>query len=336
MFTRAVKERADIFILIIGARYGSQNESGKSITNLEYLEAKAKGIPVYVFVLKQVLNALPIWRQNKDGNYNGIIDTPKLFEFVEELYKSQDHWIFPFEEVLHINETLRIQFAHLFMDGLVLREKIKKLNLPPTLANLSGKSLKLLFERPKAWEYRFFSSVLADEMKLDEEIKWDLNYGLKNKNIRKFGDRNLLWNWIQQKLVEIMALCVSAEKLTNTALVEALREHGTPGDPEHLFYVARRLAQIRKAFLEWAIEFNCADVDEEYKRLLFLTSAFSKDAIERLENLPILIDMEITKALETYEKTGQKQLVDINVKIGGNPYQKDLEAEIQRFKSLPR
>ena len=88
---KAVKERADIFVLIVGARYGSQTETGKSITNLEYLEVKAKGIPVYVFVLKQIVNVLPIWEKNPEANYEGTVDTPKLFEFVATLRSSLDH-----------------------------------------------------------------------------------------------------------------------------------------------------------------------------------------------------------------------------------------------------
>lgn len=46
---RAVRDRADILILIVGARYGTVVvDRDRSITNLEYLEAKAKGIPIYV------------------------------------------------------------------------------------------------------------------------------------------------------------------------------------------------------------------------------------------------------------------------------------------------
>ena len=47
---RVVQERADIFILIIGNRYGYQTDNGKSVTNLEYLRAKEKGIPIYAFM----------------------------------------------------------------------------------------------------------------------------------------------------------------------------------------------------------------------------------------------------------------------------------------------
>ncbi len=54
-----VKEKADIFVLVVGARYGSETESGKFVTNLEYLEAKVKGIPRYVFVQKPIFTAFP-------------------------------------------------------------------------------------------------------------------------------------------------------------------------------------------------------------------------------------------------------------------------------------
>ncbi len=38
----AVKKNADLFVLIVGNRYGSVIESGKSITNTEFLAAKKK------------------------------------------------------------------------------------------------------------------------------------------------------------------------------------------------------------------------------------------------------------------------------------------------------
>ena len=45
----AVDNFADVFVLIVGSRYGSVRDEGKSITNLEYLHANAKSIPIYIF-----------------------------------------------------------------------------------------------------------------------------------------------------------------------------------------------------------------------------------------------------------------------------------------------
>ena len=98
----------------------------------------------------------PIWKKNPQANFEGNVDTPKLFEFVEILRNSQDHWVFEFEEAQHIIDTLRRQFAYLFMDGLILREKLKDLKLPPVLAELTGKPLKILWEKPVGWEFRLF------------------------------------------------------------------------------------------------------------------------------------------------------------------------------------
>ena len=108
----AVRERADIFVLIVGNRYGSTVQSGKSVTNLEYLAAKEKSIPIYVFVLKQIIHLLPTWKDNPNGNYSATVDTPKLFEFVDSLRSSGEHWVFPFEQAQQITENLRQYFLY--------------------------------------------------------------------------------------------------------------------------------------------------------------------------------------------------------------------------------
>jgi len=302
---KAVKERADIFVLIVGARYGSQNESGKSVTNLEYLEAKAKGLPIYVFVLKQILNVLPFWKKNPQANYEGTVDTPKLFEFVETLRNSKDHWVFDFEEAQHIMDTLRRQLAYLFMDGLILREKLKDLKLSPVLAELTGKSLKVLWEKPIGWEFRLFTSVLADELNADQKLKWDLSYGLKMGRIHDLGELPQMMQWVQQKLKDIQGLVYSVDRLMNKAFQEAMKEQGVSGDPEHIVYVARKIAQIRREVLVWTIDFNCAEVKPECERLISLISASSQNVLEQLESIPKLFDEETDKAVAAHERGEQ-------------------------------
>jgi hypothetical protein len=64
---------------------------------MEYIEAKARGIPRYVFVQKGVLSALPIWQRNPTADFSGVVDSPKLFEFVDSLRDPKEGWVFPFE-----------------------------------------------------------------------------------------------------------------------------------------------------------------------------------------------------------------------------------------------
>lgn len=329
---KVVKERTDIFVLIVGARYGSQNDTGKSVTNLEYLEAKSRGIPVYVFVSKQILNVLPIWKQNPTANYQGVVDTPKLFEFVDELRNAKDHWVFEFEEAQHIIDTLRRQLAYLFMEGLVLRQQLKEFKLPPALTELNGKSLKILWEKPKGWEFRLFSSVLADEMEADQKLKWDLAYGLKFGRIHNLGELPQMLDWIQQKIKDILALVHSADRLLNKAIQEALKGPGVPGDPTHLVYVARRLAQVRRDLIIWTIDFHCAEVKPECEKLVSLIANFSKDVIEKLESIPRLLNAEIDKAEEAIERGENYQgSVFLTFSI---PENEEIFAEFERVKQM--
>lgn len=77
-----VKNYADLFILIIGDRYGYQIENDKSITNTEFLTALEKGIPIYTFTLKKMINYLSIWRDNPSGNYSNIVDSTKYLNLL--------------------------------------------------------------------------------------------------------------------------------------------------------------------------------------------------------------------------------------------------------------
>ena len=108
--------------------------------------------------------------------------------------------------------------------------------------------MKILFEKPKGWEYHFFSSVLADELHLNQELRWDLKYELEIRNIRQLRDQLSLSVWLTQKLADIQGLCRSSETLTNSALPEALREPGVSGDLTLKAVGVRRTQYLYLAF----------------------------------------------------------------------------------------
>lgn len=51
-----------------------------SVTNLEFLEARAKGIPVYAFVEKSVLALLPVTLSNMERVSAAIVRQAKRFD----------------------------------------------------------------------------------------------------------------------------------------------------------------------------------------------------------------------------------------------------------------
>ena len=228
---RVVDENADLFLLVVGGRYGKPFEQDRSVTNMEYLRARAKGIPIYVFVQNTILNILPIWRDSPDTSFQSVVDSPKLFEFVASLMDVDGIWIFPFEFAQEITDTLRRQLAYLFMNNLNLHMRVKTLGLPETLARLQGMSLKLLIERPKAWEPRLFNHVLAQEIARLKKDRLDLKYGIA------YGKGEFLYslvevlNWGRRKLAEAERIVRGAEQIVNVAFQEAYAPAGVPSDP---------------------------------------------------------------------------------------------------------
>src|SRR5262249_20743047 len=115
---RRVEHDADLLVLVIGGRYGSvDSKSAKSITNLEYLAARAKGIPIYVFVEKRVQALVPVWKTNRGFDFSSVVDDPRVFSFIEEIRDHHKVWTQEFELATDIVSALRRQFAYLLSQG---------------------------------------------------------------------------------------------------------------------------------------------------------------------------------------------------------------------------
>ena len=323
---KVVDENADIFVLIIGARYGTIKDQGKSITNMEYLKARAKGIPIYVFIEKSVLSVLPLWIASPQNDFSAVVDSPKLFEFVTSVRDTDAVWTLPFETAQDIIEGLRKQLAYLFMDALGFRQRIKSAHLPPQLANLKGVSLTLLLERPPYWEYQLFANTFTEEIKRVKEHDWDVHYGIILGPGLHLKEPSEVFDWISTQMSESERIVDSFSNLINTALPEALGPPGISGDPVKLVYVSRRLAETYKSSLEWAREAKKISVPDEYQKIVSIVGGFlskvtksiedfSEDLLERLnkgiakgqaEGGTIVIDMTLTFEVHGIEEFNEE------------------------------
>ena len=64
---KKVIDDCDYYILIIGGRYGSTNEEGKSYTQMEFEYALSTGKPIISFLPKHPQN-IPIGKSEQDGD----------------------------------------------------------------------------------------------------------------------------------------------------------------------------------------------------------------------------------------------------------------------------
>ncbi|MEL7670312.1 DUF4062 domain-containing protein [Methanobacterium sp.] len=282
---KKVELHADILILIIGGRYGSIDlESGKSITNLEYIEAINKGIPVYVFIEKSVLNHFELWKRNKSNDYSSVVDNTEVFEFIERI-RNNDSWTFPFNDIKDIKDTLTDQFAYLFKISLYDWSKFNKLRNIPIYNNLGSKSLHYVLDQPESWEYLLFLQVWCDELELIYEKIYDYENDIKFYP-SEFVPNDRIMEWIQLRSHEILNYMDTADRLFNKQLKVALGPPGTPGDSTMLITIAKNMVRLLSMIIDWNRKIRVAMSEEPYINILNEMSKFTDDVVQSLKSFP--------------------------------------------------
>ena len=309
-----VENKADLFVLIVGARYGSLTDQGKSVTNLEFLTAKAKGIPVYVFVLRSVLDILPVWKANQAGDFSGVVDSPQVFEFVASMRDNRETWVYPFENAQDITTTLRTQLAYLFKDALDLRSRANCSGLSESpLRELRGSALRLVIERPAAWEYLLFGEVLQAEIRRHADLRRDSQYGLCLGPARFLKAREFM-EWVRGKLAEAQAMTAAAMTVVKEVLPAAFGPQGAPGDAEAIMYAAKRIADIYRAGLEWKLDFPRVVVPNEFQRLRLLAACLCDNFPSEIEEFCRTFREAVPRAIAA-QRSGDAAKVHVVLKL---------------------
>lgn len=157
---------SDMAILVIGGRYGSaasdeDNDEKfkhyKSVTRKEFDTAVKSKVPVYVFIEAPVFHEYNTYIRNKDNIENGTIslnycsvDNVNVFRFIEEIYTIPGIPVWPFNHISEISETLKQQWASLFLRYLMLQKngaKIKKVEEPLYSIETSINEMKVLINK---------------------------------------------------------------------------------------------------------------------------------------------------------------------------------------------
>ena len=131
----------DIFVLIIGGRYGSEvsdtdkkeekdfYDRYKSITRKEFESALERDVPIYVAVDRAVNVEYGTWdvnRENESVNYRHV-DSVNVFRLIEFIRNRTQTPVHEFEQSAEMLEWLREQWSGLFQKMLSDRSERKRL-----------------------------------------------------------------------------------------------------------------------------------------------------------------------------------------------------------------
>jgi hypothetical protein len=285
---RRVEHNADILILIIGGRYGSIDKATeKSVTNLEFLAARQKGIPIYVFIERKILDVIPIWAINKDADFSGVVDTTSLFEFVEEVRTQTKLWSFPFDTAQDIISILRTQLAYLFKDSLSLRMRLAGKELPPYFNSLGAASLRIALEKPASWEYRLFFQNWIDAVEQRANLLKEYRDKLK-LDLAEYVPTVTATDWLQTRFHELDGLVQSMNTLLRDSAMKAFGPEGQPGDAQEIIWVSQMLgSQVLEAILRWSKRIRCSRLEKPFNEVIPELSLMADQIITQISSFPV-------------------------------------------------
>ncbi|OBP14196.1 hypothetical protein A5320_16290 [Rheinheimera sp. SA_1] len=131
----------DIFVLIVGGRYGSEVSEGdrkqdkdffdryESVTKKEFEEANKRDVPTYILIENSVYSEYQTYLRNKN-NINisyAHVDSVNIFKFIEKILSlPRNNATKTFEKFSDIESWLKQQWAGLFRDLLQRMSEQKK------------------------------------------------------------------------------------------------------------------------------------------------------------------------------------------------------------------
>lgn len=320
----AVRNETDIFVLIIGDRYGYQLDSGKSITNTEFLTAYTKRIPVYTFTLKKVVHILPAWRRNPNADFCDIVDDNKVFEFVDEVRSKKGLWNFEFDSAQDILEILKSQWSILFQQTLRQYRKLSDLD-DSLLPKLSNSAVKLLLDKPESYEVLLFLQMMQDELEKYKFLRNDCDYSITIKSGPSISNLHDFAKWQDEKLSQVDKIIDNINRLFD-AFHHFYGEPGMPADVNGLYYVAHRFGELYAFLNRWVIDVRSIYTPDSYSEVVKALSDIPLMAINQIEKYPSENMKSIQNALLKIEngemERGSTLVLNMSLSVDENALKK--------------
>ncbi|MFB9474926.1 toll/interleukin-1 receptor domain-containing protein [Nonomuraea salmonea] len=182
----------------------------------------------------------------------------------------------------------------------------------PVVPRSSSEQMRLLSEKPPAWEYILFASELqmGQRALLDKWHDHELGYAARSG---KHIDPESAPSYLEAKFSEIQEIISAIELIFScSAQNRAFGEPGQAGDEERIKHLARKLLHIYEGLLDWSAHLRSLSVPSEFTRAFRLAASFSDQPLREIRQF---IESFIAMAEQLPEMLAQGQPVRVSMDL---------------------
>lgn len=324
---KVVKDRADVFVLIIGGKRGSLDPlTNRSVVNSEYIQAKAKGIDCFVFVEKHVWDLRGLYKKNPSMDFSGSVDNVEVFKFIEDI-QNDTKWIFPFSRTEEILATLKNQLSVRLQD-LLKRFRSNTISIPYEFIGEPDDIAKIARDKEQYWEYRLASTIIKHRLELLGQKFFDLNSGFIVKPLQILPPRETM-SYVRARIGDFSSIIQSSVKILEQQLTPAFGPPGVSGDPGQIKRACDNFTHSLTCLYEWELSVRFVQPHEAFAQLFGIMHGWTTELIAEFHRIPT----ELEKIISMPKPEGEYQ---INLIIKAPSGMSDLSIEMERLGKDPR
>lgn len=324
---RVVRDRADIFVLIIGGKRGSLDPStNRSVVNSEYIQAKAQGIDCFVFVDKCVWDLVGHYKKNPSNDFSYSVDNVEVFKFIEDI-QNDTKWVFSFSRTEEILTTLKLQLSIRFQD-LLKRFRSNTISIPYEFIGEPDDITQIARDKGPYWEYNLASAIMKHRLEVLDQKFFDLNAGFIVKPLQLLPPRETI-SYVRARIGDFSSIIQSSAKILEQQLTPAFGPPGVSGDPSQIKRACDNLMHLLHSLYEWELSVRYVQPHEAFAQLFEKMHGWTTEFIAEFHRIPTELEQIISmpKPEDEYQ---------INLIIKAPSSMSDLSKEMERLGEDPR
>jgi hypothetical protein len=177
---------------------------------------------------------------------------------------------------------------------------------------------QLLSQRPPAWEFLFYASVLL-QRRADVEEKWrdhELHYAPRTG--KHVGDGAAV-EYLSSAVDEVMEIVGGINRVLDSDAQDlAFGAPGEPGSPERIEHLATRLIGVYEELLDWARGLRGIGVSSELRNIFELTARLADLPVQQIRDMVDYYVAEVERIPEQLRR-GEAVHLEMTLKLDMDP-----------------